>query len=289
MNLFRIDFDAGGKMVNAGQRDAFLSFLQRVAPPAVLFVAHGWLNDREASGRLFSWFAQALAPLAVCGAAWPSHPFKANTAGVVRAGLEATSYYLMKERAAEVGAAGLAPLAAFVRAIGAGTAIHFAGHSFGARLVTAAAMALGRMGQGGAASSVTLLQGAFSQFSFSPGGLYRPLVEERMVRGPILVTHSRHDAAVGQAYPVASRLRRQNASALGGPDDPYGGLGANGAQGLSPAECIQLNLGDLASLEKHLAYPVINLNANKVIFHHSDLFKPQISATVRLLTGRIAA
>lgn len=283
MALFRIDFDASGRFRNRSQRDAFFAHLQGESPGAVLMAAHGWLNDTEASGRLFAWFAEALRPVTVCGIAWPSHPLKRNAAGVVKAGVEATSYYVMKERAAEVGAGGLAPLVRAMKQLVPGVRVHFAGHSFGARLVTAAAMALGRPEGAPVVESVLLLQGAFSQFAFSPQGLYRPVVAERMVRGPIAVTHTCHDKAVGMAYPVASMLKRQNASGLGGPNDPYGGLGANGARGLTAEECIHLNLGDCASLERFLHFPVINLNGDRVILGHSDIFKPQVADVLRVL------
>lgn len=285
MPYFRIDFDSAGRFRNPAQRDEFFAFLQRDQPAAVLMAAHGWLNDTEASGRMFAWFAEALRPLPVCGIAWPSHPLKRNAAGVVKAGIEATSYYLMKERAAEVGAGGLAPLVRSLKQVAPQTRVHFAGHSFGGRLITAAAMALGRPEGTPLVESMMLLQAAFSQFAFSPQGLYRPVVAERMVRGPIAVTHSVHDKAVGMAYPVASMLKRQNASGLGGPNDPYGGLGANGARGLTAEECIQLNLGDLASLERFVHYPVINLNADRVILGHSDFCKPQVADTLKLLAA----
>lgn len=283
MSYFRIDFDASGGLRKAQQREALLEFVQRERPGSLLLVAHGWLNDSHASGRMFGWFAEAMRPVAVCGLAWPSHPFKRNTAGLVKAGIEATSYYMMKERAAEVGAGGAAPLVRRVKQVSPETRVHLAGHSFGARLAAAAAMALGCRDGEPWIDSMLLLQAAFSQFAFSPGGLYRPVVAERMVRGPIAVTHSTHDKAVGMAYPVASLLKRQNASGIGGPNDPYGGLGANGARGLSTEECIGLNLGDTASLERCLHYPVINLNADGVILGHSDIYKPQVADTLRVL------
>lgn len=283
MTYFRVDFDGSGRLLKAAQRDALLDFVQREKPETLLMAAHGWLNDTEASGRMFAWFAESMRPVAVCGLAWPSHPLRRNSAGVVKAGIEATSYYVMKERAAEVGAGGVAPLVRTVRQVSPETGVHFVGHSFGARLVTAAAMALGR-GEGRAwVESMLLLQGAFSQFAFSPQGLYRPVVAERMVRGPVAVTHSVHDKAVGMGYPVASLLKKQNASGIGGPNDPYGGLGANGARGLGAEECIGLNLGDTASLERFLHYPVINLNADRVILGHTDIYKPQVADTLRVL------
>lgn len=289
MQYFRIDFDSSGRMLNPRQRDALFDFLQRERPSRVLVAAHGWLNDVHSSGRLFAWFAEALRPVAVCGIAWPSHPLKRNAAGLLRAGVEATSYYLMKERAAEVGAGGLAPLVRSLKQVSPETGVHFAGHSFGARLATAAAMALGQTDGEALVESMMLLQAAFSQFAFSPGGFFRPVVERRMVRSSIAVTHTVHDKAVGLAYPFASMLKKQNASGLGGPNDPYGGLGANGARGLSAEECIHLNLDDLESLARFRGTPVINLNADRVILGHTDICKPQVAAALRTLIGSAPA
>lgn len=290
MDYFRIDFDASGKQLNAAQRDAFLGFVQREQPEQVLFLAHGWLNDVHASGRMFAWFAEAMRPVAVCGIGWPSHPFRKNAAGLVRAGVEATSYYIMKERAAEVGAGGLAPLLGMLKTVSPRTEAHVAGHSFGARLVTAAVMALGRRMAEPAVESMMLIQAAFSQYAFSAEGYFRPVVEQRMVRWSIGVTYTKHDSALGLAYPVASMLRRQNASGLGGPNDPYGGLGANGARGLKPEECIQVNLEDVESIERLRGIAVMNLNADSVILSHTDYCKPQVAAALRALMGmRVAA
>jgi pimeloyl-ACP methyl ester carboxylesterase len=176
MQYFRIDFDSSGRMLNPGQRDAFFGFLQRERPPRLLLAAHGWLNDVHSSGRLFAWFAEALRPVPVCGVAWPSHPFRRNAAGLLSAGVEATSYYLMKERAAEVGAGGVAPLVRMLKQVSPETEVHLAGHSFGARLATAAVMALGQDSGAALVDTMMLLQAAFSQFAFSPGGFFRPVV-----------------------------------------------------------------------------------------------------------------
>jgi hypothetical protein len=53
------------------------------------------------------------------------------------------------------------------------------------------------------------------------------------VTGPICITHTRNDKAVGIAYPLASRVARDplaSLAALGDANDPYGGMGRNGAQ-----------------------------------------------------------
>ncbi len=270
MELFKLTFDASGAVRHCN--------LQLQDHRDVLFIAHGWLNDEPSATQLFTHFSRGLPEIPVCGVYWPSHPMaRQNAQGVVRGGIEMASYYAMKERAAEVGANGLAP---FLRTL-ANMRIHLAGHSFGARLVTAAAAAYGP-----GIASMTLVQAAFSQFAFSPEGAYRAIIERRLVNGPIAITHSKHDHAVGQAYPVASLLARQNASSIGGPNDPYGGLGRNGAQHLTPAECVGLNLGDLPSLQQYLLHPVINLNADRIVRSHSDIYHSEILETIRTLCAR---
>lgn len=282
MNSFRLDYDAAGGLLNPAGRDLFLAALRAQPNADVLFVAHGWLNDRIASQHFFNFFSRGLAPTIVCGVSWPSHPWKSNAAGLVKGGAELASYYFMKDRAAIVGAAFGSDLRRLHDAL-PGLRIHLAGHSFGGRLVTAAAQSSAPEGAQPFLQSMTLIQAAFSHNSFAPEGGFRDVLARRLVRGPILITHSRHDKAVGQAYPVASRLRKQNASSLGDASDPYGGLGRNGAVGLSAAECIHLNLGDLLSLRAFLSYPVINLNADRVFQSHTDIEKMELIETLRAL------
>lgn len=282
MNTFRLDYDAAGGLLNPSGRDLFLAALKARPDADVLFIAHGWLNDRVASQNFFNFFAQGLTPALVCGISWPSHPWKSNAAGLVKAGAELASYYYMKERAGTVGASFGADLRRLHQAL-PGLRVHLAGHSFGARLVTAAAQGSAPDGAPPFLESMTLIQAAFSHNSFAPEGGFRDVLARRLVRGPILVTHSKHDRAVGQGYPMASRLKRQNASSLGDASDPYGGLGRNGALGLTPAECIHLNLGDLESLRAFRDYPVINLNADRVFQSHTDIEKMELIETLRSL------
>ncbi|MBI4892852.1 MAG: hypothetical protein HY821_19675 [Acidobacteria bacterium] len=282
MNNFRLDYDASGRLLNPAGCDLFLNALRPAPPSDLFFIAHGWLNDRIASQNLFQWFYQGLAPVPVCGVSWPSHPWKSNAAGLLKSGAEMASYYLMKERAGEIGAAFAADLHRIARFL-PNTRIHLAGHSFGARLMTSAVHASAALSQTAFVRSLTLIQAAFSQFSFAPEGAYRDILTRRLVRGPILITHSKHDGAVGKAYPVVSRLKGQNASSLGDASDPFGGLGRNGAQRLTPAECVGLNLGDLQSLRAYLQHPVVNLNADRVILSHTDYEKMELLETIKLL------
>jgi hypothetical protein len=146
--------------------------------------------------------------------------------------LNLSTYFEMKQRAGTVGKNGVAPLIDELAA--KVNRIHLVGHSFGGRAVTAAA-----------ANSTTtklysmaLLQAAFSHNGFSEkrGGFFREVVTKKRVSGPILITHTKNDMAVGLAYPAASRLSGDAAKAFGGPDDKFGGIGSNGAQQMTEGE-----------------------------------------------------
>jgi hypothetical protein len=195
--------------------------------------------------------------------------------------LNLTTYYKMKDRAGVVGRDGLNPLLRQLRAKKSALKLHLVGHSFGGRLVTAAA--LGKDGQEPVKpDTLTLLQAAFSHYGFSGDyedgkpGFFRRVVGQ--VGGPILISHTRNDKAVGVAYPLASQLARQAASALGDKDSRWGGIGANGAQKTS--EVVQgqlLAVGGAYQLAKGKVY---NLNADTFIKGHSDIDKAEVAHAV---------
>jgi hypothetical protein len=85
---------------------------------------------------------------------------------------------------------------------------------------------------------MSLLQAAFSQNGFSKRrqGFFRSVIDNKRVTGPILVTNTKKDLSVGLAYPAASRISGDSASAFGDADDPFGGIGSNGAQQMEPGE-----------------------------------------------------
>ena len=185
-----------------------------------------------------------------------------------------TTYYSMKSRAGDVGEAladvldGLAQAAPDVE-------IHLVGHSFGARLVTAAAAAT----EVARPASMTLLQAAFSHNSFarnfdgSKDGGYRSVLTGGRVRGPIVVTHTRNDKAVGVAYALASRLGRQNANAVGDAGDLFGGLGSNGAQHTPEAQSgVMVSVG---SPYPFRAGAVHNLLADAFVSDHNAVTGPE--------------
>jgi hypothetical protein len=129
-------------------------------------------------------------------------------------------------------------------------------------------------------ASLTLLQAAFSHNGFAvprdgrPVGAFRTVLTEHRVAGPVLVTHTRNDRAVGVAYPLASRIARQNNSGLGDRDDPYGGLGRNGA--VATPEAVEGFL--LAASGRYALTPgaVHNLRADDYISDHGAVTGPEV-------------
>jgi len=151
------------------------------------------------------------------------------------------------------------------------------GHSFGGRLVTSCAFSA----EDWHPQSLTLLQAAFSHYGFahryegSSDGFFRTMVTRSNVSGPVVITHSDKDHAVGMAYPLASRLAQQVASGLGDAHDRYGGIGRNGAQKTPEAVAMTLHApGDPYALEPGRIY---NLSADDVILGHSDIDGPEVA------------
>jgi hypothetical protein len=161
--------------------------------------------------------------------------------------LNYTTYYQMKERAGVVGG-GLNRVLADVRAARPDDLrIHLVGHSFGARVVTAATDGQAAL----APASLVLLQGAFSHNGFARDfdedhhdGFFRKVIDGRKVAGPIVATYTANDRAVGLAYAIASRISGDTRAAFGDADDMFGGIGRNGAVRLGPNETVSLVLLD---------------------------------------------
>jgi hypothetical protein len=146
--------------------------------------------------------------------------------------LNQLTYYEMKTRAGVVGAAlGGRTLPALRTS--PGKRLHLIGHSFGARLVTAAASALPAHSPF-EFFSLTLLQGAFSHngLSAAASGAFASVVGRPT--GPISITHTHNDRACTFWYALASRLSQDTTKGFGDADDVFGAMGANGAQKLAP-------------------------------------------------------
>jgi hypothetical protein len=157
--------------------------------------------------------------------------------------MQQLSFYVMKRRAVSFGESGahhlLRRLQEAAAPKGNPVRVHLMGHSFGCIVVSAVLC-----GPGGDSApprpieTVFLVQGALSLWSYAsdipeaPGrpGYFRALAAGNRVDGPVLITHSRHDYAVGRWYPIAAGVRRQVSFAPGSLPK-YGAIGAFGARG----------------------------------------------------------
>lgn len=202
--------------------------------------------------------------------------FDGVTAGARRL-LNFITYYRMKARAGTVGALGLAPALATIHRKAPNVRLHLIGHSFGGRVVTAAGHALAGDAKLG---SLSLLQAAFSHNGFAQhfngrdDGFFRGVVSNHKVAGPTIITHTRNDKAVGIAYPLASRVAGQNAAGLGDREDPYGGLGRNGA--IFTPEARDEALEDTGHRYRLTAGVLHNLEADRFIQDHGDITGKQV-------------
>ncbi|MBV9391948.1 MAG: hypothetical protein JOY96_08670 [Verrucomicrobia bacterium] len=191
------------------------------------------------------------------------------------------SYYMMKTRAGNVGRTGAYQVLREIRDDFPHLKLHLIGHSFGARLVTAATD-----GPDGKPiilpESLTLLQAAFSHNGFAHfydghhDGLFRGIVTSHKVKGPVSITCSKQDTACGIAYPIASRLSGDTAAALGDANDIFGALGRNGAQKTPEAGTVPLQQSPHLYSFQHGR--LLNLNGDSVITSHMDICRDEISA-----------
>jgi len=203
--------------------------------------------------------------------------------------LRTASYYEMKSRAGHVGRDGLGPLLADLQARAGEVRVHLVGHSFGARLVSFSLAGLPPVGPT-PVRSLTLLQGAFSHFTFSPDkpGALAGVVNR--VDGPLICTFSVHDRAVGTWYPQASLLARQDDQA----DREFGYTwGAMGHDGFQQDGVQQHPLGPPGTDYGFRAGGLYRLDGDKVITKslssfsgaHCDIRRPEVTWVLARAAG----
>jgi hypothetical protein len=287
MNHFELEIDQCGRIVDTAQVTAMLASLRGSAVRELFVMSHGWNTERSDARSLYAaFFAQFRITLAKYGTPgvderqcasigllWPSVEIEGGAAG--RMLLHTATYPVMKQRAGVVGRGGVAQTLDCIQAAFPALRIHLAGHSFGCRVITAAAAQAAQP-----IVSMTLLQAAFSHNAFSPDfdsthqpGRFRNVVALHKFTGPMIITHTVNDDAVGLAYPLASRLGRDNASTLGDARDIWGGLGRNGARHTPEATDGYL-LAEGATYS-FLPRRIANLNADGIIRGHGDIVRPE--------------
>jgi hypothetical protein len=127
-----------------------------------------------------------------------------------------------------------------------------------------------------------LLEAAFSHFGFSPNdgrghrGYFRKVVESGVVKGPLIATFSAQDSVVGTVYAVASRLAGQTTEAVGDANDPFGGIGRNGAQ--KTPEAVVQSLHAVGAAYQFAPGKILNLDGSGgLIKDHGDVTNPNIA------------
>lgn len=212
--------------------------------------------------------------------------------------LRGTTYWQMKNRAGVVGQSGLGPLIGRLHQSRPQVRVHLIGHSFGARLVSYALAGLPDTADTSPVKSLTLLQGAFSHFAFAQplpfdagrnGALAGMLAR---IDGPLTVCFSSHDSAVGKMYPLASIAAGQDSAAADDLLYRWGGMGADGAQGVQ-AELTSIRPAGPGTTYPYTPGSALNVDASEVVRTggppsgaHSDILHPELTWIV-LTAGRI--
>jgi hypothetical protein len=106
------------------------------------------------------------------------------------------------------------------------------------------------------------------------------VLQDPRISGPIIITHTKRDRAVGIAYPLASRIASDNASGLGDRKDPYGGMGRNGALHTPEVDASVSELGDDRQSYTFTPGAVYNLKADRRIADHGDVRNPAVANVV---------
>ena len=208
--------------------------------------------------------------------------------------LRGLSYWTMKKRARSIGEGGMHSFLKDVQNV-TSARIHLMGHSFGTIVIS------GMLGGPNAkgplvrpVDSVALVQGAVSLWCYAStipfkgggSGYFNPVVGDHKVSGPMIVTRSKHDSAVGVFYPLASQVKGSASFDLQSLPE-FGAIGAFGIQGV--ADGIGNDLKMLAAdgaytLEKGKIY---NLESSQFIAKkegasgaHSDIAGPEVAHAI---------
>jgi len=195
-----------------------------------------------------------------------------------------TTWWTMKNRSGVVGANGVAQAVRAVAAVKPGIQIHLVGHSLGGRLMAACAKSLAQdpLYQ---PTSVTLLEAAFSHFGFSADngqgtpGFFRDVIAKKVTKGPLIATFSAQDTVVGTTYALASRVAGDNVKAIGDANDPFGGIGRNGAIKTTESTSSKLQKADAPDAPYQFQLGFVNCldGSGGLIKDHGDVTNPDVT------------
>jgi hypothetical protein len=207
--------------------------------------------------------------------------FVGSILGAAGTFLNFTTWWVMKDRSGIVGANGVASAVRSLKTTHPALRIHLVGHSLGGRLMAGCAKSLAGdpMVQ---PDSVTLLEAAFSHFGFSKdcgdgqAGFFRDVIDKKVSKGPLVATFSAMDTVVGHVYALASRVAGDNVKAIGDENDPFGGIGRNGAQ--KTAESVKERLHDAGDPYVFKTAVVNNLDGSaNLITSHGDVTNERVT------------
>jgi hypothetical protein len=194
------------------------------------------------------------------------------------------TWWIMKNRCGVVGGNGVAQAVRDLAAAKPALQIHLVGHSLGGRLMAACAKSLAQdpLYQ---PTSVTLLEAAFSHFGFSPDngqgtpGFFRDVIAKKVTKGPLLATFSAQDSVVGTVYALASRVALDNVKAIGDANDPYGGIGHNGAIKTTESTFSKLKAAGAPDGPYQFQLGVVNCldGSGGLIKDHGDVTNPAVT------------
>jgi hypothetical protein len=211
--------------------------------------------------------------------------------------LRVGSYFQMKGRAGDIGRDGLGAFLVALHTAAPTVRVHLIGHSFGARLVAYSLSGIPSPEQSPVAS-LTLVQGAFSHWSFSDGssdlGIQGALSGfQNRVRGPLCATFTSADWAVGNWYPKASFLAQQDNQDSEGASR-WGAMGTDGYRGVAARDfSLPLTGGErFVAGEFHRAdgnFVINDTSQSSFAGAHSDIQKPEVAALIVAAAGSTRA
>jgi pimeloyl-ACP methyl ester carboxylesterase len=210
--------------------------------------------------------------------------------------LRQLSYWTMKKRARTIGESGMHDFVAALMTAAPAARVHLMGHSFGTIVMSSVVGGRGaRMALPRKVDSLSLVQGAVSLWAFaqknpfdSDPGYFNPLLVRQAVRGPIVVTRSRFDKAVGTLYPLASQISFAAPAFAGGiePEEEdlpkYGAIGAFGIRGREGL--VHRQMLNQTGMYRFAPGTIYNLESSQFICKgdgvsgaHSDIDGPEVA------------